>query len=131
MGKLAADLARILGQIPADAMLRERIAVDIEHVEVLEKKLAQLEEENAALRDQLANLQQQVPARSLSKQLLEYRGALFKRKRDGGVERVVYCPKCKQAMNFVDGGIPFFCSPCQYSTPFNAQDLDTLLKELG
>ena len=118
-------LADVLKEIPTNSVLRERLAL-------VEAKFAALETENDRLRDEVATLKGTVESlRRLvpSRDFVETHGVLFKRKADGSLDRIVYCPKCQHAMNSLEDFLPFDCLGCRFTSPFIRRELARVLDE--
>jgi hypothetical protein len=84
MGALS-DIISKLGDIPTNAVLRERVAFAADQANALEKKVENLERETPRLEKRIAALRLSLPPKHEKSSFVEHRGALFKRKPEGGL----------------------------------------------
>jgi hypothetical protein len=115
------SILELIADIPTNASLRLQAAA-------LEKKVAQLEAENATLKQRVGQLESGLAAKTMLQEFVEHRGALFKRKPDGGYHLAVYCPRCKQSVGSFHT-LPYECS-CGWSADFSGSDLQSVMKDL-
>ena len=130
MSELFSTVTSILSQIPTSGVLRERVMYLKDQIEVMDKQLKDLEQENASLRSRIAEFNDSEAVKALSGDFVEHRGALFKRKSGGGYEHAVYCPDCRRSTFSMEKFLPYFCDKCQWGTDFTGKELDDVLKEL-
>ena len=130
MGALS-DIISKLADIPTIAVLRERVAFAAEQAKALEKKVEQLERENAALKEENRRLKAELAAKTREEQFVEHRGALFKRKPEGGYHLAVYCPLCHNPTSAVVDEIPYACTnKCGWVGTFTRRELQKIMAEL-
>ena len=94
----------------------------------LEKKVAELETENATLKKRVGQLEAELSEKTRLEEFVEHHEALFKRKPGGGYHTAVYCPRCKQSVSSFHT-LPYDCS-CGWSGDFNHFDLTRVMKDL-
>jgi regulator of replication initiation timing len=129
MGALS-DIISKLGDIPTVAVLRERVAFAAEQAKTLEKKVEDLERENAALKQENTRLNAELAAKTREEQFVEHRGALFKRKPEGGYHLAVYCPRCHSSTSSLHGA-PYACTEqCWWIGEFSQRELAKVISEL-
>lgn len=129
MGVLS-DFNDLLTGIPVNAVLRERINLFKDKLQILEEQKAHLIEELNSLRQSLAEAKKQLAAYAVTEQYLEHRGAAFKRKAGGGFHAAVYCPACHVSTAPFPPGAEYNCSRCNWHSQFVEADLGKILKEL-
>jgi regulator of replication initiation timing len=125
--QLISALTHLLAELPISSVLRERVGLLKDQVESLEKRNRQLEQENTDLQSRLRELEISEADRACSSEFVEHRGALFKRKHDGGYEHAVYCPECHRSAFSMDKFFPYACDKCQWSADFTGRELDEVL----
>jgi hypothetical protein len=59
-----------------------------------------------------------------------HRGALFKKKPEGGYYRVVFCPTCKGATPSLADMLHFYCPHCNWRSNFTGRQLHTVMEKL-
>jgi uncharacterized protein YlxW (UPF0749 family) len=64
-------------------IMRERLLLIREQADALQKKVADLDQENANLKKAVACLERDIASKTASEEFVEHRGALFKRKPSG------------------------------------------------
>lgn len=70
-------------------------------------------------------------AQQTKEELVEHRGAFFKRKHGSGYHEAVYCPKCRNSAGSMDGfSIQYSCAPCRWIATFAPMDLAKIMNEL-
>ncbi|MCL2298366.1 MAG: hypothetical protein FWC38_00820 [Proteobacteria bacterium] len=138
MSDISTLLSDLLGSIPTNAVLRERIefikdqlaAEDKARSEAF-KTIERLLQENDQLRKRCDELEKQVAAHAVTDQYTEHRGALFKKDRSKiGHHIAVYCPKCKSSAAPFPPGEAFSCE-CGWFSAFNEAELEGVLKEIS
>lgn len=112
------------------AIMKERLELIREQVQAREKQIANLEDENTALRRRVAQLEGQLVAKTALEEFVECRGALFKRKAGGGFHQAVFCPRCRGPMMSLMDETPFHCGPCKVSVSFAGHQLREVMREL-
>lgn len=129
MGLLDA-IDKLITERGSAAVMRERADFIREQAQALEKKMTELQAENATLKKRVAELEAQVAAQTARDEFVECRGALFKRKPTGGYHNAVFCPDCHGPMMSLMDQVPFHCSRCRRSVGFTGHDLRQVLMEL-
>lgn len=114
-------------------ILRERLLLVKEQAEILIEKIKELEEETARLRKENAEIKAKLEANACAEEFMEHRGALFKRKREGGYHLAVYCPVCRMPAGSLHDQVPYSCEKpsCLWVSSFNPSQLDKIIKELS
>jgi len=111
------------------AILDKQVAFFRDQLVALENKVTQLEQEKSALVEQLAKCNADLESRVAAEKFEQYRGALFKRKPEGGYEVAAFCVRCHKQMSSAFDEIPFTC-PCGGKTPLTPEDLPYALTQL-
>jgi hypothetical protein len=122
-------ILELLSDIPTNAVLRERLALIREQAEIQERKLGEARNENAKLKERVATLEKTLSAQTAREEFVEHRGALFKRKAEGGYHRAVFCPKCHGPMASPMRSAPYFCQ-CGTFVDFTGRQLESVMREL-
>jgi primosomal protein N' len=127
IAKLWNDLVNERGssniQRERNVFLKERYEASVEKVKELEAKNADLENENGKLTAQLK-------AKTTAEEFVEHRGALFKRKPEGGYHLAVYCPHCRKSVDSPHGILPYCCTRDNWFADFDRRELERIIKEL-
>lgn len=128
---LLTDITGWINEQGTSAILRERLALlrdqlqDRDHrIQTLQAAMQQLERESADLRRQLQ--QQTVP-----EDLVEHRGALFRKRPGGQVQEDALCLRCRTPMYSVGGATPFKCGSCGYIVGFTGRELHGVLAQVS
>jgi len=129
MGAISDAISSVLSEIPLSAVLRERLELAKDRVQILEDDKVRLQEENAGLVDRVRTLERQIAEHAISEEFVEHHGALFKRRRSGGYHECVYCPSCRSPMSSLQDVLPFSCK-CGQSVNFTGNDLERVMGEL-
>jgi hypothetical protein len=101
-----------------------------QQAQTLEKQVAALQEENAALKKRLSEFEKQEAAKAALEEFVECHGGLFKRKPTGGYHLTVYCPRCRGPMFSLMGEKPFHCESCKMTLNFTGERLLRVMAEL-
>jgi ribosomal protein S27E len=120
---------RYIQERGSSAVLDKHLAFIRDQAQALEKQVEKLEAENASLKEQLGQYQGQLQAQSRGDEFVEHRGALFKRKPEGGYHLAVYCPHCRNSA-FAFGHLPYSCKRCHWNADFSKGDLQKIMAEL-
>lgn len=129
MGAIADILSALLGDVSVTAVQRERLALAKDRVEVLEQENVRVVKENDRLKRRNTELEAEIAEGAKSKEFVEHRGAMFKRKSGGGYHQAVYCPSCFLPMSSLQGVLPYHCS-CSVAVDFTGNDLKGVMLEL-
>jgi len=116
------SIVELIADIPTNAVLRLQ-------AQALEKKVGELQAENARLVKRVAELEAQVLAGVRADDFVEHRGAFFKRKQGGGYSDQPYCFVCKKPMSSHLSMMPFECV-CGYSVGFSGAQLSDVMRDL-
>ena len=116
------ELERLITEHGSAAILKERNALLKDQLDLLKAEFTKLERRNAELERRLATSEQK-------EQFVEENGALFKRRREGGYHKAVYCPKCRQSTAPFPEGAEFVCS-CGWFSSFTEDKLPTIMNSL-
>ena len=100
-----------------------------EQAQAMEKKVAELDQENTTLKKRITQLEGQIAAKSARDEFVESHGALFKRKPTGGYHDAVYCPTCRGPMVSFENCMPYSCR-CGTGVNFTGYDVHKIRKEL-
>lgn len=96
----------------------------------LEQQLAEREKEVDKLR-QAINAQHQHPSRTVStREFEEERGALFKRRPEGGYHDAVYCPKCQLSTVAASERHVYRCPICGWQATFGRSSRHGVIADL-
>jgi hypothetical protein len=127
-----AEIERLITERGSSAILRERLALANDRFVDLERKVAQLEQENARLRAAADERQRERPRQAPAEQFEEGRGgALFKRRTEGGYVLAVYCPTDREpTAAFPPKSGQFVCNRCGWFSDFEYGDLAAVISEL-
>ena len=117
------SILELIADVPTNAVLRLQ-------AQALEKKVAELEQKCAGLESQVSSLQSELAAKTIPAEFVEHRGALFKRRPNGGYYDDVLCRRCKQPMVSFVGEHPVMCNPCGVTVNFAGCDLPMMMLEL-
>lgn len=123
-------IERAINERGSAAIMRERLELIREQAQSLEKKVAEFAQENTSLRQQVAELEDQLATKAEGEDFVECRGALFKRKPSGGYHLAVYCPRCRGPMMSLMDQTPFHCGPCKVSVSFTGCQLSSVMRDL-
>jgi hypothetical protein len=116
------SIVELIADIPTNAVLRLQ-------AQALEKKVIELETENARLVKRVGELERQALSSARSDDFVEHRAALFKRKPGGGYSEQPYCFSCKKPMSSHMGILPYSCM-CGYHADFCGHDLQRVMRDL-
>ena len=112
------------------AIMRGRLGLIKKQAEAVEKQLVDSQKENATLKVKTTELESQIAYWTKKDEFVEGRGALFKRKPEGGYYVCVYCPKCFGPMSSLANEIPFNCGVCHTKVGFTGKELSKVMGEL-
>ncbi len=123
-------IAEFLKEFSVSGILRERLLKLDAEIDRISKENIELKKENAECAKKLREVSEKYKELvETCEDFKEYKGALFKRRPEGGYHEAVYCPRCKIAMSAKALGSPFRCF-CGFTTHFNKIALNAILKEL-
>jgi hypothetical protein len=128
---LVGDIREILETLATAGAVKERLAFACDQLQLMEKKVGSLEEENRQLHETVRRLTREVEAKAIPDEFVEYHGVLFRRGRTGVCERMPYCPRCKIPLISIHDSQPMYCSLCEFATPIIEQDLYEVLAEIA
>ena len=121
------EIAERLNEIRALAEKEDNLSV----LEKLEKENIDLKKENTELSVKTNELQKQLSAyRTLKDKFVEKRGALFKRRPEGGYHETVFCLSCQSPLSSFGGDFPYSCDRCQIHLDFSLNDLPGIIESL-
>jgi hypothetical protein len=128
---IISDIREALKEIPLSDILRERLTTAEQTIEQLEKENINLKEQHRNALEKINKLEKDLMAfRSAKTEFVEERGALFKRRPEGGYHKAVFCPKCRMPMGSMEGVLPYACDKCKIVLDFTGDDLPEILREL-
>jgi hypothetical protein len=131
MRAVSDTLGIIIREARLDEAIRDRLALAQTQIEVLEKRVVELEQENGVLARRLTELGGQTASNSPGEKFVQCRGALFKPTPGGGYETGVYCPRCQEPMSSAGAGaFDYYCTRCNLSVNFRGLDLPNVMREL-
>ena len=107
-----------------------QIIADIPTNAALRLKAKALEDENARLKKRCAELEQELASKTVPAELIQHRGALFKRRPDGGYNDDVLCSSCRHPMVAFGRSHPYACDGCGITVNFTGPELQKIMKEL-
>jgi hypothetical protein len=129
MGILLEKFDKFIVEHGSAAVRGDHIALLRDQLQAAEKQIEKLEAENASLKEKLSKCEAKLEALSRGEEFVEHRGALFKRKPEGGYHLTVYCPHCRKVAGTIDRNFPYSCR-CGWAVDFTPADLERVLKEL-
>lgn len=112
------------------AIRADHIALLRDQLKAAEQQIERLEAEKANAEKLIADYKSKLESVSRGEEFVEYRGALFKRKPEGGYHLSAYCPSCRRVAGTIAHNFPYSCTPCDWASEFSPADLDRLIKEL-
>ncbi|MEJ1396383.1 MAG: hypothetical protein RPU52_02480 [Candidatus Sedimenticola sp. (ex Thyasira tokunagai)] len=126
------SLVASLGNVQSADVLRERVALISDQLELLKQRVIDLEEENTGFMKENDKLKQEIARQLVSEEYVEHRGALFKRKPSGGYAETPVCPVCRRSMWCFQKSLPYECSDdaCRHPADFTGRDLPGILAAL-
>jgi hypothetical protein len=131
---IAADIPKLFADIineHGSASIRgERILLLKEQVEALMEKVKELEAKNAELEKERSTLTAQLETKRSQEEFVECRGALFKRKPEGGYHLAVYCPACRHSVDSIAPMMPYVCERDKWWSSFKGSEIDLVRAEL-
>ncbi len=117
------SILELIADIPTNAGLRLQ-------VQALEKKVVELETENAALKKRVAQMESQALTHARAGEFVEHRGACFKRKPDGdGYIDTPYCGVCQKPMSSSQRMLNYRCM-CGHVADFTGRQLSEVMRGL-
>jgi primosomal protein N' len=129
-----ADIPKLLSDLVTEhgsATIRgERILQLKEQVEALMEKVKELESQNSDLEKENSKLAAQLKAKTCEEEFVEHRGALFKRKPEGGYHLAVYCPVCRHSVDSIEAIMPYVCERDKWWSSFRGNEIDKVRAEL-
>lgn len=131
---MISDLTKLFNDIVTEhgssTIQKERIVLYKEKMEALVEKVKELESKNAELEKERSNLAAQLKTKTSQEEFVEHRGALFKRKPEGGYHLAVYCPHCRKSVDSPHGILPYCCTRDNWFADFDRRELEKIMKEL-
>jgi len=128
---IISDIREILREIPLSDILREKLSIAERSIEQLEKENIDLKNQYRTVLDKINELEKELSAfRSRKDDFIEERGALFKRRPEGGYHEAVFCPKCRMPMVSVGQMLPYTCGRCNISVDFTRRDFRRIFNQL-
>ena len=128
---LFADIERLITEHGSAAILRERLALIADQARAQEKQLAESQRRVADLEQENAQLKTKLAAAARADEFVEHRGALFKRKADGGYHQAVYCPLCHKPTGSLIDEMVYSCTEaCGWVGTFTPRQLPKIMSEL-
>src|SRR5882762_11100078 len=124
---ILSDIERLITEHGSAAILRERLALIADQAKALEKQIEDLKRKVAALEQEKSRLNAELAAKTREEQFVEHRGALFKRKREGGYHLAVYCAICHKPTTSLYH-TPYACTDkCGWIATFSDQELKNVI----
>jgi hypothetical protein len=120
----------IINEHGNSAILKEGLGLLNDKIEGLEKKVVELEQENARLKQNVHAVEVHLSKQARTEEFVERRGALFKRKPGGGYHLAVYCPDCRGHMYSFENIMPYYCDRFKRSVDFTSVDIDRVMADL-
>ena len=128
---IVSEIRNILKEIPLSDILREKLSIAERAIEQLEKENIELKKQNSNLLERANKYEKQLASfRAPKEEFIEERGALFKRRPEGGYHKAVFCLKCRMPMMSMERVIPYSCERCKIAVDFTGDELPDILKEL-
>ena len=116
------EIERWITEHGSAAILKEHLSFLQAKLVALKDEITNRERQNASLKAQVAELEQQLAANSATEKFIEEAGALFKRRVAGGYHNAVYCPKCHLSTSPFPPGAEFNCQ-CGWFSSFTELEL--------
>lgn len=123
------EIERLITEHGSAAILKERNSLLRDQIDILKSEFTKLDRENSDLKRRNAELEKRLAASEENEQFVEERGALFKRRPQGGYHNAVYCPKCRQSASPFPPGEEFNCT-CGWFSAFTEDELPTIMRSL-
>lgn len=123
------EIERLITEHGSATILKEHLALLQTNLGLLKDEIAKREKENVDLRSRVAELEQQLKSQSVIIEFVEERGALFKRRSNGGYHNAVYCPRCHQSASPFPPGAEFNCV-CGWFSSFTERELPNIIAQL-
>ena len=120
---------KLINERGSAAIMEKRFAFFREQAVIVENKVGQLEQEKSNLQARLAELDAELKTYRAAEQFVEYRGALFQRKPEGGYSPTPHCIVCHKSMSSAFDEIPYTCR-CGGKTPLTPDDIAYALTQL-
>ncbi len=124
------NIQTLINEHGSSTILRERLSLLKDQIEMLEKENLDLKATLSDIRIENTKLREQISNQLSSEQFVEFRGGLFKPKPNGSFHKAVYCPKCKSPMSFLHGENHYACSSCYIYLDFSRKQLNKVIEEL-
>jgi hypothetical protein len=121
---------RLITERGSSAVLDKHLSFVRDQAQALEKQVEALKKENSGLIAELGECKSNLATKSSQNEFVEHKGALFKRKPEGGYVNSAYCPRCRHPMASGFDGFPFQCRPCKHTAQFHDYELQSVIKEL-
>jgi len=115
------NLADLINQYPELAKVRAQLSA-------ADRRIEELEEENARLKSELAAAGKAAPPVSDAPQFLEGAGVLWKKTKAGAYETTAYCPTCKSPLADYSGSQ--LCLKCNWQAPLKSFEVPRVYHEL-
>jgi len=130
--KAISSVQGALEGIQTVAILKERLALIRDQLEIARQSVIELEKENAALVEENNELREATDRQESQQEFVEYRGALFKPLAGGGYSPDPFCLDCHAVMFSFEDLFPFECgnSSCGKKVRFTGEQLDEVMHEL-
>ena len=129
MGNVLQTVTDILQEVGTASVLRERLLLLQDQLQLMVKENVKLKKENARLKKQHKELAVQLEEYSLPEQFVEHRGVLF-RKSGGRYSESPYCLACKILISSMEPGVPFFCNKCGHMSSLKPIDVPAAIERL-
>ncbi len=118
-----------LTELQSSEVLKERVLLLKDQLDVLKERVIDLEKENARLKEEHDETQVKLQSLSVPDEFVEHQGALFKKK-PGGYHLAVYCPRCHTSTFSLENALPFSCESCKWAANFTGGELESIMKDL-
>ena len=124
------ELSDFIGAIPANPALRAKAELLTTKMDGLNDRVHELEKENGEMRKSVDLLRTELQRYKDLDQYIEYKGALFKKKNNGGLHEALYCPKCRHSCAPTATRRSYECKGCNWiSDGIGPGNISTIIAE--
>lgn len=126
---ILSEFEKLINEHGSAVILKEHLALFQSKFGLLKDEFSNLEKKNSELKARVAELEAQLSSTLKAEEYVEERGALFKRRPDGGYHNAVYCPRCHSSAFPFPPGENYNCQ-CGWSSSFTEVEINEVMSEL-
>ncbi|MGX8939630.1 hypothetical protein ACWWJF_02235 [Symbiopectobacterium sp. Eva_TO] len=119
-----------LSTFQSNEVLRERITLIYEQIEVIEKANEAAVKELAEVKAKNVELEKEIATYRAKDEFVQHMGAAFRKNSSGGYISAVYCPNCLKQVGSGFPDFPFQCSACGWVSDFSGDALSHVMGSL-